>query len=64
MERIGELGTTLAVTSNRNTLRRNVYYRRCFPPKRWFLQKAHRVTSQKTDVIIYSHRCEHLKSYI
>jgi hypothetical protein len=36
--RIGELGTTLAVTSNRYTLRRNTR----------FLQEPHSVTSQKT----------------
>jgi hypothetical protein len=37
--RIGELGTTLVVTSNR----------RCqIPPKRRFLQEPHGVTSQKT----------------
>jgi hypothetical protein len=38
--RIGELGTTLAVTSNRLTLH--------VPPKRRFLQEPHGVTSQKT----------------
>jgi hypothetical protein len=36
--RIGELGTTLAVTSNRRTL--------------WFLQEPHGVTSQKTPFFI------------
>jgi hypothetical protein len=38
--RIGELGTTLAVTSNRRTLRRN------------FLQEPYDVTSQKTPFFI------------
>jgi hypothetical protein len=38
---ICELGTTLAATSNRRTLRRNRSVRR-------FLQEAHGVTSQKT----------------
>jgi hypothetical protein len=37
--RIGELGITLAATSNRRTLRRNV---------RRFLQESHGVISQKT----------------
>jgi hypothetical protein len=41
MTRIGELGTRLAVTDNRRTLRRNI------PPKRRFLQEPHGVTSQK-----------------
>jgi hypothetical protein len=44
--RIGELGTTLAVTSNRRTLRRNS------PPKRRFLQEPHGVTSQMTPFFI------------
>jgi hypothetical protein len=39
--RLVELGTTLAVTCNRRTLRK-------VPPKRRFLQEPHRVTSQKT----------------
>jgi hypothetical protein len=41
MTRIGELGTTLALTRNRRTLRRNI-------SKRRFLQEPHGVTSQKT----------------
>jgi hypothetical protein len=41
--RIGELGTTLAVTSNRRTLRRYT---------KWFLQEPHGVTSQKTPFFI------------
>jgi hypothetical protein len=54
--RIGEL-VTLAVTSNRRTLRRNTKFtdsssplwrRRYVPPKRRFLQEPHGVTSQKT----------------
>jgi hypothetical protein len=39
--RIGELGTTLAATSNRRTLRRS-----------WFLQEPHGLTSQKTPFFI------------
>jgi hypothetical protein len=46
--RIGELGTTLTVTSNRRTQRRNT---KCYffavPPKHRFLQGPHGVTSQK-----------------
>jgi hypothetical protein len=42
--RIGEVGTILAVTSNRQTLRRN--------PKRQFLQEPHDVISQKTAFFI------------
>jgi hypothetical protein len=44
--RIGELGTTLAVTSNRGTLRKENQV--LVPPKRRFLQEPHGVTSQKT----------------
>jgi hypothetical protein len=54
--RIGELGTMLAVTSNRRRL--NFFV----PPKCMFLQEPHGVTSQKT--AFCSHRCENLKSYI
>jgi hypothetical protein len=43
--RIGELGTTLAVTSNRRTLR-------YVPPKRRFLQEPDGVSSQKTAFFI------------
>jgi hypothetical protein len=46
--RIGKLGTTLALTSNRRTLRRNIEY----PPKRRFLQDPHGVISQKTPFFI------------
>jgi hypothetical protein len=42
--RIGELGTILAVTSNRQMLRRNTM--------REFLQEPHGVTSQKTAFFI------------
>jgi hypothetical protein len=41
--RIGELGTTLAVISNRRTLRRNTMRQ-----KRRFLRETHCLTSQKT----------------
>jgi hypothetical protein len=46
--RIGEFGTTLAVTSNRLTLGRNTKV----PPKRRFLQEPHGVTYQKTPFFI------------
>jgi hypothetical protein len=42
--RIGELGTTLAVTSNRSTLRRNTKY------------LTHGISSQRTSVASYSKR--------
>jgi hypothetical protein len=46
--RICELGTTLAVTSNRRMLRRNTKV----PPKRRFLEYPRGVTSQKTQFFI------------
>jgi hypothetical protein len=48
--RIGEIGTTLAVTSNRSTQHRD--NAGDFPPKRWFLQEPHGITSQKTPFFI------------
>jgi hypothetical protein len=57
--RIGELGKTLAVTSNRSTLRRNTEV----PPKRRFLTKTTRRNIQE-DGILHSRRRENLKSYI
>jgi hypothetical protein len=45
---IGELGTAIAVTSNRRTLRRNTTPLRNIPE----------------DTIIHCHRLENLKSYI
>jgi hypothetical protein len=54
--RIGELGTTLVVSSKRPTLRRN-------PPKRLFLQEPQGVTSRKTpfsrplEFRIKEHKC-------
>jgi hypothetical protein len=59
--RIDELGTTLAVTSNRRTLRRNSKFTDSFHPdeggakflrKRRFLQRPHGVTSQKTPIFL------------
>jgi hypothetical protein len=43
--RIGELGTTLDVTSNRHTLRRNIYLQ-------YILQEPCGVTSQKTPFFV------------
>jgi hypothetical protein len=61
--KIGELGTTQAVTNNRRTLQSFVpshwflspwWRRRWVPPKRRFLQEPHGVTSQKTRFCIVS----------
>jgi hypothetical protein len=51
--RIDELGTALAVTSNRRTLRRNI---------NTVLTRATRHNIPE-DTILHSHRCENLKSY-
>jgi hypothetical protein len=53
--KIGELGTTLEVTSNRSTLR-------CIPPKRRFLQEPHGVIFQNT-ASHHFHRHGNLKYY-
>jgi hypothetical protein len=52
VKRIGELGTTLAVTSNRRSSVRRLLVTASVPPKRRFLQEAHGVTSQKTPFCI------------
>jgi hypothetical protein len=56
---IGELGTTLAVTTNRRMLRRNtktisnIYYSLEITPNlQNFLEEPHGVTSQKTQFFI------------
>jgi hypothetical protein len=51
--KIGELGTTLAVTINRRTLRRNATFFLSVPPERRLLQAPHSVTSQKTAFFTY-----------
>jgi hypothetical protein len=56
--RIGELGKTLAVTSNRRTLRRKTMFSE--PP---VLIRATR-SNIPEDSILHSHRRENLKSYI
>jgi hypothetical protein len=53
--RIGELGTALAVTSNRRTLRRNTI-------SVSVLTRATRPNIPE-DTILHSHHCENLKSY-
>jgi hypothetical protein len=73
--RIGELGTTLAVTSNRHTLRRNtkLLVTASVVPSTPILVTLSSETSVLTratrrhipeDTILHSHRREHLKSYI
>jgi hypothetical protein len=55
--RIGELGTTLAATSNRRTLRRNS------SSETLVLTRDTRRNTPE-DAILYTHRRENLKSYI
>jgi hypothetical protein len=57
MTRIGELGTTLAVTSSRRTLRRNTN-----TSETSVLTRAKRRNIPE-DIILHSHRRENLKSY-
>jgi hypothetical protein len=61
--RIGELGTTLAVTSNRRTLRRTLMEEALSSYGTSDLTRAtqHNIPE---DTILHSHHCEHLKSYI
>jgi hypothetical protein len=54
LTRIGELGATLTVTSNRSTLWNDI------PPNHRFLREPHGVTSQKT--VLDSQRRQNLKS--
>jgi hypothetical protein len=55
--RICELGTKLAVTSKRRTLRRNTKFLRNVGCTRATRRKIHK------DTILHSHRRENLKSY-
>jgi hypothetical protein len=68
--RIGELGTTLAVTSNRSSLFLECrflspwWWRRNVPPKHRFLQEPQDVTSQKTAfLIVTAVRTSNLTNY-
>jgi hypothetical protein len=66
--RIGELGTTIAVTSNGHTLQRNTILSTLIMEAIRFSEKPvlTRITLSNIpeDRILHSHRCENLKSYI
>jgi hypothetical protein len=59
LTRIGELGTTLAVTSNRRTLRRHT---ECSSELLVLTRATWRNSLE--DTIVHSHRDENLKSYM
>jgi hypothetical protein len=60
--RIGELGTTLAATSNRLTLRRNTWKEALSSSETLVLTRTTRRNIAE-DTILHSHRRENLKSY-
>jgi hypothetical protein len=62
MTRIGELGTTLAVTINRTHAAKKYNVRRRYvPPKLRFLQEPHGVTSRKTAFLNIPHKLNRLE---
>jgi hypothetical protein len=56
--RLGDLGTTLAVTSNQNALLADDGHD--VPSKRRYLQQPHGVTSQKTTILILETALHHI----